>query len=102
MVQMTDALAVLEPPAPVAVNVTVRVVLAVNVCEVVTPVPLVPSPKFHEYDVAFVVALALKVQVKPEQLLVKLATGGAGAFDTVTVDVFELVPFASATVKVTE
>ena len=73
-----------------------------NVCDVVTPVPVVPSPKFHEYDVAFVVPLALKVHVSPEQLLVKLATGGGAAFDTVTDDVFALVPLASVTVKVTE
>ena len=92
----------LEPPAPVAVSVTVTLALAVNVCDVVTPVPLVPSLKFHEYDVAFVVALALKLQVKPLQLLVKLATGGGEVFDTVTDDVFVLVPFASVTVNATE
>ena len=50
-----------------------------------TPLPVVPSPKFQLYDVAFVVALALNVQVRDEQLLVKLATG-AGVAATVTVD----------------
>ena len=44
----------------------------------------------------------MKVQEKPEQLLVKLATGAGAAFETVTDDVFELVPFASVTVSVTE
>ena len=64
---------------------------------------MLPSPKFHEYDVAFVVALALKLQLRPEQLYVKLATGagvGAGAV-TVTACVLVLVPFASDTVSVT-
>ena len=71
-------------------------------CETATPVPVVASPKFQLYEVALVVALASKVHVKLEQLLVKLATGGGGAFDTVTEDVFVLVPFASVTVSVTE
>ncbi len=60
------------------------------------------SPKSQLYDVALVVALASKAHVKLEQLLVKLATGGVAAFETVTDDVYELVPFASVTVSVTE
>jgi hypothetical protein len=52
--------------------------------------------------VALVVALASNVQVRVEQLFVKLATGGGGAFVTVTVDVLVLVPSASVTVNDTE
>jgi hypothetical protein len=47
----------------------------------VTPVAVAPSPKFQPYDVAFVDPLALKLHVRPEQLLVKLAVdpvGGGG------------------------
>ena len=46
-------------------------------CDVVTPLPVLPSPKFHDHDVAFVVLLALKLQLRPEQEYVKLATGGS-------------------------
>lgn len=43
------------------------------------------------------------MHVRPEQDLVKLATGGAGGvFDTVTACVLLLVRFASVTVNVTE
>ena len=71
-------------------------------CDTVTPVPVVPSPKFQLYDVALVVALASKLHVLLEQLLLNAATGGGDAFDTVTDDVFVLVPFASVTVSATE
>ena len=71
-------------------------------CDTVTPLPVVPSPNIQPYDVALVVALASKLHVVNEQLLVKLVTGSGAAFDTVTGDVFELVPFASVTVSVTE
>ena len=65
-----------------------------------------PSPKFQLYDVAFVVALALNVQILKGQTMVKLATGAVGGDGggtvTVTDEVLLLVPFASATVSVTE
>jgi len=78
--------------------------LRANWCDTDTPDPVVPSPKSHEYDVAFVVALALKVQLRLVQLFVKLATGAGvgGGTETVTEDVALLVPLASATVRVTE
>jgi len=50
-----------------------------NLCDVVTPLAVVPSPKFQLYDVASVEALASKLHVTtPEQLLVKLAVDGCG------------------------
>ena len=64
--------------------------------------PDVPSPNVQLYEVAFVVALASKVHVFPEQDFVKLATGAGGAVVAVTVEVLLLVPFASVTVSVTE
>lgn len=57
-----------DPPEPVAVRVTTKLSRAANVCEVVTPVPVPPSPKFQLYDDAFVEELASKLQVKREQL----------------------------------
>ena len=47
-------------------------------CEVVTPLAVVPSPKFQLYEVASVDALASKLHVRPKQLWVKLAVDGAG------------------------
>ena len=37
-------------------------------CDVVTPLPVPPSPKFQAYDVAFVDALALNEQVNALQV----------------------------------
>jgi hypothetical protein len=71
------------------------------VCEIVGPLPVAPSPKFHAYDVAYDVALASKVHVRPEQRLVKLATGAGAELLTVTVWVSVSVPFASVTVSTT-
>ena len=51
-----------DPPVPVAVSVTVKFVRAAKACEVVTPVPVVPSPKFQLYDVAPVELLASNEQ----------------------------------------
>ncbi len=71
--------AVLDPPAPEAVSVIVYCLLRAKLWVTVTPLPDVASPKLHEYVDALVVALALNVQVLPEQLVVKLADGtGAG------------------------
>lgn len=72
-------------------------------CDTETPVPVVPSPKFQLYEVALVEALALKVHVRDEQLLVKLGDGAGvgGAAVGATLDVVELLPFASVTVSVT-
>ena len=70
-------------------------------CDTETPVPVVPSPKFQLYEVALVEALASKVHVRDEQLLVKLGDGAGGAAVGATFDVVELVPFASVTVRVT-
>ena len=47
-----------------------------NRCDVVTPLAVVPSPKFQLYDVALVDAPASKLHVKPKQLLVKVAVDG--------------------------
>jgi hypothetical protein len=41
-------------------------------------VPAGVSPKFQLYEVAPVEALASKLHVNPEQVAVKLATGGVG------------------------
>ena len=49
-----------------------------NLCDVVTPVAVAPSPKFQLYDVALVDALASKLHVRPKQLPVKLAVDGGG------------------------
>ena len=99
--QTTDFDVLDDPPAPVAVSVTVYVVFLANWCVMDTPDPVVPSPKFQLYDVALVVALASNVQERLEHDLVKLATGGC-AIATVTDDVLLLVPLASVTVNVTE
>ena len=63
--QMTDFDAVLEPPLPVAVSVTVKFPFGGKLCAVVGPLPVPPSPKFHAYDDALVVALASKLQLRP-------------------------------------
>ena len=67
----------------------------------VTPVPVPPSPNVHAYEVVLVLADPSKLQVRPLQLFVKLATGAGGVFETVTGCVDELVPLASVTVRVT-
>ena len=60
--------AVSVPPLPVAVSVTVMFPFAENECRAVVPVPALPSPKFHANDVAFDDELALKVQLRDEQV----------------------------------
>jgi hypothetical protein len=60
------------------VSVTVYVRLRANLCEVVTPVALVPSPKLQLYDVALLEVLPSKLQVSAEQLFVRRATDAGG------------------------
>ena len=69
--------------------------------DTMTPLPVLPSPKFHAYDVAFVVALASKVQLRPEQVKLKLATGAGAGLLTVTDCDEVLLPLASVTVRPT-
>ena len=57
-----------DPPAPVAVRVTVKLLREAKACDVVTPLPVPPSPKFQAYEVAFVDAPASNEQVKPLQV----------------------------------
>jgi hypothetical protein len=81
LVQTTVLVAVTEPGW--TVRVTVRVRFRAKRCEVVTPLAVAPSPKFQLYEVAPVEELASKLQVRLEQLLVKLAVtvGGGGGGD---------------------
>jgi hypothetical protein len=39
-----------------------------KLCDVVTPLPVLPSPKFHAYEVAFEELLASNEQLRFEQL----------------------------------
>jgi hypothetical protein len=39
-----------------------------KLCDVVTPLPVLPSPKFHANEVAFDEVLALNEQLRLEQL----------------------------------
>src|SRR2546423_635948 len=66
-----------------------------------TPVPDVPSPKVQAYDAAFFDVVASKLQVIPEQVYVKAATGttGGGGASTTSVRVARLGPPASLTVR---
>ena len=69
-------------------------------CDVVTPLPVLPSPKLHEYEVAFDDVLASNEHFRLEQLNVNLATGaGAEGSLTVTDRDAVLLPFASVTVS---
>jgi hypothetical protein len=83
------------------VSVTVKFPFGEKVCVVVAPLPLVPSPKFHEYDAAFADPLASKLQFRDEQVKVKRATGAGAELVTVTDCVSVSVPFASVTVSTT-
>lgn len=66
-------------PDGVVVSVTVYLALGANVCDMVTPVPVAPSPKFQLYDVAFVDELASNEHVRLGQLVVNCATEGGGS-----------------------
>lgn len=65
---VTLPVAVSDPPLPVTVNVTVYVRFGGKLCDVVTPLPVLPSPKFHAYDVAFEEPLASKLQLRDVQV----------------------------------
>ena len=55
---------VLEAESPrslVTVTVTLNVAATVNVCVTVRPVPLVPSPKVHAYDVICVAPVPIEL-----------------------------------------
>ena len=71
-------------------------------CDVVGPLPVLPSPKFQANDVAFEDVLASKLQLRDEQVKLNRATGAGVELVSVTDCDFVPVPFASVTVSVTE